>query len=363
MNERKERKKSYSQIMSRDNIKNMSEEDFRFVISSLWASGLWTNKDWKIDRLLEDNGNIQRINEALYDVLYGEDPLYKRYNTFRGKITGIGSAMLSEMMTFLEPNKYGIWNNKPITVIPFLEVKHSLPDRVFKYQITGEDYEKCISILSIFKEELKTICDDPDFIDVDFFLAFIFYEIMPNEPIPEPPVIGKGEGKGKEPPIRPKVIVNSHTTAQKALIELGNLLGYDTYIPPEDRGKIVDNVKLEEFATLLDLPQFTFQDILDTVKHIDVIWFKEEFPIFGFEIEESTDVTKGLLRLYQIRKLHIKPVIVGPESKKTKFFIEMKKDPFNKIKDTYRFVSYTDLSKFIEVAETFTDLKKVILGI
>ena len=56
------------------------------------------------------------------------------------------------------------------------------------------------------------------------------------------------------------------------------------------------------------------------------------FPYFVFEIEESTDVTKGLLRLYQVKELNIQPIIVGPESRRSKFLAEIEKDPFYHIK-------------------------------
>jgi len=31
---------------------------------------------------------------------------------------------------------------------------------------------------------------------------------------------------------------------------------------------------------------------LDTIKHIDVIWFQDEFPVCCFEIEHTTGVTQ-----------------------------------------------------------------------
>jgi hypothetical protein len=139
------------------------------------------------------------------------------------------------------------------------------------------------------------------------------------------------------------------------------MLDFDTYIPPEDRSKVINGKKLGEIATLKEIPPFTYERVLDTVKHIDVIWFKDEYPHFCFEIEESTDVTKGLLRLYQIKQLNITSIIVGPESRRTKFQIEIKKDPFYKIKEKYKFISYDELSTLLEIAEKFFELKSKLL--
>lgn len=328
---RDDRKKLYLNLMSKDHIKSLTEEKFRNVIKSLWATNFWTNKDWKVDDTLKKNGGVERIREALSDLLYGSEPLHQRYDSFRAKVKGLGPSMLTELMAFTEPQKYCIWNEKPKAVLPFLEMDNSLPDRVFKYQISGENYEMCINVLSQIKKELGKVITDPDFIDVDFFLAFIFYKILPaTEPLP---VIEELlQPQEEKLLISPEIKIQDHATAQEALIELGNLLGFDTYIPAEDKGKVVSGIKLEEITTLKEIPQFTHPRLLETVKHIDVIWFREEFPVYCFEVEESTDVTKGLLRLYQIRQLEITPVIAGPENKRSKFEVEIEKDPFYNIK-------------------------------
>ena len=319
--ERIERKKLFSEKLSKDVIKDISEDDFREVIKSLWATGLWTNKDYKVDRLLEDNEDIEMIANSLFDVLYSDEPLTHRYDIFVRKIKGIGPSMLTEILAFVEPQIYCIWNDNLKKVLPFLEMDNLLQPRVFKYQITGNEYVQCINVLSEFKDQLNKILDNADFIDVDFFFAYIFYEIIPNiGPKVKPPVKPRG------PVVIPKIpLILDHSSAQKSLIELGNLLDYDTFIPPEDRKRNVGGIDLENIATLRDLPIFGNVDIMDTVKHIDVLWLKDEYPKFGFEVEESTDVTKGLLRLYQLRNLHIKPIIIGPETKKRKFDVEMKR--------------------------------------
>ncbi|MCJ7577006.1 MAG: hypothetical protein MUO91_00985 [candidate division Zixibacteria bacterium] len=362
--ERDERKKLYFTLRSKNYIKKLTEEEFRIVIKALWASNFWGNKDWLVNRILERNGGIEKIRESLSDLLHGEDPLHKRYDNFRQSIKGIGPAMLTEIMAFVVPKEYCIWNEKPKAVLPFLEMKNLLPDRVFKHQISGSDYESCIKTLSKIKEELEATVSTPDFIHVDFFLAFIFYKILPQQvyicPICEAKFNIQSEldahvvtAHPKPPPSKEEM--SAHTKAQQALIELGNLLGFDTYLPPEDRGKI-------EIATLKEIPQFTHLHLLDTAKHIDVIWFREEFPVYCFEVEESTDVTKGLLRLYQIKKLKITPIIVGPENKRIKFQMEIEKEPFRSIKKSYKFISYEELSKLIEISKQFYELKKKLLG-
>jgi len=349
--ERVEREKVYKELLSKSHIDNLTEEEFSKIIKSLWASNLWTNKDWLVQKILEDNGGIENTRKAFKDLLYSTGSIKDRYDSFIKKIKRIGPSMLTEILSFTDPEKYCIWNEKPKAVLPFLKMDNDLPKRVFKYRINGEDYEKCIKTLSKIRDSLQDVIPKPDFIDVDFFLAFVFYEVLPKAQ--------EKRGEIERGEIKPqKIIINTHEEAQEALVKLGNILGFDTYVPPEDRNK----KRLGELVTLKDIPPFTYPRLLDTVKHIDVIWFKEEFPVFCFEVEESTDVTKGLLRLYQIKQLNVTPIIVGPEARKNKFLTEIKKDPFYKIKDRYKFISYNELSRLLKIAEEFFELKSKLLG-
>ena len=140
-------------------------------------------------------------------------------------------------------------------------------------------------------------------------------------------------------------------------MEIANLLGYDTYVPPEDFNKKINGITLGEKVIMKDIPPFTNPRLIDKVKHIDVIWFREEFPEFCFEVEDSTDVTKGLLRLYQIRQLNAKLIIVGPKDRLRKFEKEINNDPFYFIKDKYRFISYEELENFFKTTVNFVNMK------
>ena len=94
-----------------------------------------------------------------------------------------------------------------------------------------------------------------------------------------------------------------------------------------------------------------------------MIWFDDEgFPTHCFEVEHSTDVTKGLLRLYQVHKLRIKMFIIADESNKRRFEKELIKNPFNKIKEGYIFKNYNELDDFFESVKKFTQAQKQFLN-
>lgn len=151
--------------------------------------------------------------------------------------------------------------------------------------------------------------------------------------------------------------IDSHEKAEAFLLSLGMVLGYDTYTP--DKGRTVEGQKLGDIATLKELPYFGSEKIMETAENIDVVWVKEEWPEMFFEVEHSTGVTPGLLRIYQVaEKLNVKCFIIAPREMIQKFKKEIEKPPFNKIKEKYRFKSYEDLEKMFLVAGEFKETYK-----
>jgi hypothetical protein len=89
---------------------------------------------------------------------------------------------------------------------------------------------------------------------------------------------------------------------------------------------------------------------------IDVIWFDDEgYPTHAFEVEHTTDITKGLLRLYQTHKLRIKMFVIS--NQKNKFETEVSKMPFVKIKNEFIFKNYDELEAFFESVKKFKEMK------
>lgn len=195
---------------------------------------------------------------------------------------------------------------------------------------------------------------DADFILTDFFIAYLFYEVFQLQgkrktPITEPmraaPEKSVTEIKTSD------LVIATHESAEAILLMLGNLLGHDTYTP--DASRTYNGQKLGEIATLDDLPPFTSEKIMDSVRNIDVVWLKDEWPEYFFEVEHTTGVTSGLLRIYQAQKLNTKFFIIGPSDVLRKYEKEVQKSPFNSIKDKYRFRSYEELCDMYLAASHF----------
>ena len=121
-----------------------------------------------------------------------------------------------------------------------------------------------------------------------------------------------------------KTKISSPFEAQFYLVDLGNQLEYDTYIPAGDAGRVIFNKKLDELITVRknDLVQFVAPAILDPLSNIDVIWFKDNYkPRFFYEVvhksgmNEAFDRLKAVSEHYEIAKTRI----IGDKEKKLEF--------------------------------------------
>lgn len=154
----------------------------------------------------------------------------------------------------------------------------------------------------------------------------------------------------------------THNDVQGILLELGNLLGYKIYV--SDPSKPYKSKSLKDCASLSEIPLFTYSEILETIRYVDVIWFSSDercYPEYCFEVEHTTNVTNGLLRMYQLKDLGAKFFIIAHSDAKTKFDSKLKITPFCEIKDRYIFRSYDELVNFFDLARSYYSLKETFL--
>jgi predicted RNA-binding protein len=152
----------------------------------------------------------------------------------------------------------------------------------------------------------------------------------------------------------------SHSLLQGILVEVGNMLGYDTY--SADQSPAYRDTTVGELATLDALPDFTSKRILNTARQIDVIWIEDEFPVCCFEIEHSTDVTKGLLRMHQLIRFQAQFFIIAPEGTRRKFETEISKSPFYQSQERYYFRSYEEVESLYKLTRQFVTRRDEFLN-
>lgn len=92
---------------------------------------------------------------------------------------------------------------------------------------------------------------------------------------------------------------NLHTEMQYHLLKIGNALGYDVIAASNDRSRSHAGNNFS-FISLQKFPEIKLDtETLNTVKLIDVLWFQKgtNNVIAAFEVEKSTSIYSGILRL------------------------------------------------------------------
>lgn len=137
-----------------------------------------------------------------------------------------------------------------------------------------------------------------------------------------------------------------HSFIEGICIELGNFKGYNTYTA-DPSATYRDNVKLHNISTLIELPQFTYDEILSEVKRIDVIWFNNSGFLYPNKVFEVVDTKSTLLGAFN-RALQLSPFntafyIVAPEKHREKYNKTINLAPYSEQKNRFSFVNYNDL--------------------
>jgi len=143
-----------------------------------------------------------------------------------------------------------------------------------------------------------------------------------------------------------KHITTEHDEIQWRLIHLGGLAKCDIWVPKNDQthqyeGRRFKDFVLPEFHQTLDVPL--------TIKNIDVVWKFGPYSIkSAFEIEHSTQVYSGILRLSDLRAANPNSnyplFIVAPEERKRKVFDELRRPTFSspclRLNEVIKFLGY-----------------------
>ncbi len=157
----------YFRSFVRDRIMVMTPDEVYAYLSQLWAMQMWGNKHHVVDKILKENG-LDKFRRHLADLLWGEEEIAARWDSFRKNIRGMGPAMISELLCKTHPDQYMIWNRPAYTAFKYLEVQN-LPK--YDYQVTGKVYKRLCGVARVVLDELvKEGFLDKTLLAVDYFI-------------------------------------------------------------------------------------------------------------------------------------------------------------------------------------------------
>lgn len=142
---------------------------------------------------------------------------------------------------------------------------------------------------------------------------------------------------------------------QALLVEIGAKMGFDVWIPRGDRSRVEKELTSDARLKLLDSVPVNFDKVtFKTIENIDVLWLKKKTLVRAFEVEHTTAVYSGLLRMADLLALQpnidIKLHIVAPAHRRDKVLDEIQRPVFalldkGPLAESCSFISYEALDE------------------
>ena len=100
--------KLFSDLLSEDHISDLTEDEFRQLVGSIFSIKR------KANRILKANG-FESLQQSITDLLYSDDNIDLRFNRFIDSVDKLDGPMrvnfASELLHFSNPKKYWLWTN------------------------------------------------------------------------------------------------------------------------------------------------------------------------------------------------------------------------------------------------------------
>jgi hypothetical protein len=160
----------------------------------------------------------------------------------------------------------------------------------------------------------------------------------------------------------PLTTTDQTTEIQWLLLKLGNDMGLDVFVARNDRGRswagnaFADLPRLRPRLNLNLHPR-----ALDLVELIDVLWLQGDAIVKAFEIETTTSVFSGILRMSDlvslVPNLNIPLYIVAPDERRDKVIREVNRPTFQvlpqRLVEICRYISFSSLKEAVHTARSY----------
>lgn len=150
----------------------------------------------------------------------------------------------------------------------------------------------------------------------------------------------------------------THDKIQWLLLSLGNEMGLDLWVARNDRVKSFNGSMFSSLPRLQQTLPVQFDSRSQKIiELIDVLWLRGNSIIAAFEIEHTTSIYSGLLRMSDLMTLqpniNINLFIVAPDDRREKVKSEIKRPTFAnaRLPRVCRYIAYSRLTNRIDQAK------------
>ncbi len=139
---------------------------------------------------------------------------------------------------------------------------------------------------------------------------------------------------------------------QALVADIGSKMGLTIWLPNADRARVLQKWNPHGSALLESLPLNYGDTAMKTIENIDVLWLKGRTIVRAFEVEHTTSIYSGLLRMADLLALlpniDISLHIVAPATRREKVFEEIRRPVFSLLEggalsEKCTFISYDNL--------------------
>jgi len=158
-----------------------------------------------------------------------------------------------------------------------------------------------------------------------------------------------------------------HTEIQWLLLKLGSDMGFHVWAARNDRGKEFKGKKFSNLSKFKSELPLQFDDATNkTIELIDVLWLKGNSYVAAFEVESTTSIYSGLLRMSDLiamqPNLKIPLYLIAPDDRRAKVMTEVNRPTFSRLSpplaEICRFISFEGLKDQIEKVMSYVRFLK-----
>jgi hypothetical protein len=278
------------------------------------------------------------------------DELYVENATGKNRLTGESGNMLNALLVAYDPvkNLSAVSMKHREALIDFLEIK---PPFDWASASIGKRIQEATRVLGVTgsaRTLYRFLYSEP--------VSNLWQDTLKREGKQVIVTVPPNAEAGKNEPANEGEMRES-LQIQAALAEIGTRMGFQIWLPRADRGRVLTKWKPDAGVLLEDLPVGFDQTTMKTIEQIDVLWLKKRTIVRAFEVEHTTSIYSGILRMADLLAMQpnfkIKLHIVAPASRREKVFQEIRRPVFallegGALSDICTYLSYDNVSDLRE---------------
>jgi hypothetical protein len=177
--------------------------------------------------------------------------------------------------------------------------------------------------------------------------------------IPENGVEETEHNEGSETTHKTEPAQREHSEIQYLLLKLGSEMGLDVWVARNDRSQHFQGKQFSAIPRCISTLPIHFDEATNkTIELIDVLWLNGNTIVAAFEIESTTSVYSGLLRMSDLiamqPNLNIPLFLVAPDGRRDKVVQEINRPTFARLTppmtEMCRFIPFSALREQLEKA-------------